>query len=1541
MKNQFISVDIEITKNLFLLGVCYFESTTNIFVKENVTYSYIKYSPSDIFDEAFYVDFCSVLKLNIYHKNKNNYLLAYNGKHYDFRILLAIIHHKRHLCNNKIQIVDFVLSLSEDIINEIPNPYKIDLSKIIYLDLEKEIFENCNILLCDPKVLIATDKQVPLKDYILRSEGILTSFDFEMEDSNMLEYNKLDCEACLKYCLDSKFGAYSFFQTHNSVLFKNNLKRLYSSSASVAINYLCEKLGRKCIGNKCNKIYKFRDILCSKWIDTYTAETKKLLSLLDEFFVEVIDNKVTVVDSKGKICKKTFNFLGYCQTVSLGGLHLRKVSEEKNNPVFIYPEGESIRYKTSITIDKIATDTRSIVNSDVSSYYPNILISLHNSEHGLQIGDAKTTKNFVDIFSEIVKQRMELKRKKEKTNEEINLIGGLKLLLNSTFGQLNYKFSRIKSSFGMLTITLNGQILLLNLISELHKRFNNFEVIFVNTDGMAFECDVEDKLKLITYIDEYFLRYLFYMEHSDLSRIILANVNSYAFWDEKNNCIKKKGRALNRTKNQPSCISELKDIYLSDRESFEEVGLDYFKSVAKKDLVMYTKVTSPLVISVAMSNIKSLNVENHKTETSKYFIPVKENGVNIYRIDKSKNNSVTLAKDVQILTNLEKDSFDYDNLNISIYKDMVIKDINFDNVQTVIEPKSKMSKTGLLLRKNVYNNAYFEEISILALKKLIESGVRSNKNGETFKLTESKLTSYRIQAAHHCSVRGVLKGISQYIILDVDCNAPEILEKIQTLDGLCLYSRTNKGYRVIVKLARCTKSLGEYKYYYKKLTKSLLNLDTIAIGRPLTIYKDVNVKRIYLNTKVKLYEMNDEVANEVKMESCNTYKEGMRLLTSFLESRYTQGNCCSFLYNAYKSECKNLSKFKYSEQSMRRVWGSLYLKDYCYIAKSLRLKDTIREKLIDRLESVFLNSCKYWTNKGVFVGYEEGLNLMRHMDRNPDHIKLQTFDRLYRDKTRIENTEDKIDIAMHKAIVKDDICCFKDTQILAPCGTGKTIYMKKIIKERDELKKPSCVVLPTKKDAVIFENHLKKEGIASLYMQRKTTSEEILQSSVNTFITHLPYGLRRVDGKKFNIIETLEEKFPLQGDHEKLEYYFDEVHQMHDRLTKTFQLGHKYKFTWKGSLITEDNSGTQYIFLEFVNETFSLRTVELEGFSREDLDILSIPIRNIFYYSYSNVGVNINGVLKFVAKASLTEERVKELLSTYLHQLENYIDIITDEEKQNTFLGLKRKLYGGYKILLNLLIHNNVQDVRLLDVQSNCKQSIYKGLHLEVRYHVGYDRKAFGFSATAIRDDITWDVCKIKPEEENYKDTTFELHIKSSDNTEEIESITRDTEEGLVVCSTLKRAKQLCYNNKGLILIKGKFFEVDEDLEPVESDEPYTFQSAMNDHKLLYTFFYSSDLESSNLFGDISRIHIEPQFKPQSAFIKKISSEDSSVKELVKQDLLDRLEQVLGRFIRGSAFTKHKTIIFYVKDSSRTILENYNFNVIRSTAQKLKINYNI
>lgn len=168
-----------------------------------------------------------------------------------------------------------------------------------------------------------------------------------------------------------------------------------------------------------------------------------------------------------------------------------------------------------------------IVNSDVSSFYPSIMI-----EYGLLSRNVQNASKFKEI------RDTRFKFKKEKNPVEKSL----KLVLNSTYGACLDSNNELYDQRQGIGICVNGQLLLLDLIEKVELEFGDrAEFIQGNTDGVMFKFkSKEDMDRYLEICKQWSERTRMDLDHDFIKKIIQKDVNNYLYVKEDGS-VKSKG----------------------------------------------------------------------------------------------------------------------------------------------------------------------------------------------------------------------------------------------------------------------------------------------------------------------------------------------------------------------------------------------------------------------------------------------------------------------------------------------------------------------------------------------------------------------------------------------------------------------------------------------------------------------------------------------------------------------------------------------------------------------------------------------------------------------------------------------------------------------------------------------------------------------------------------------------------------------------------------------------------------------------------------
>ena len=214
-----------------------------------------------------------------------------------------------------------------------------------------------------------------------------------------------------------------------------------------------------------------------------------------DFFKEYIDSDVFLHSSSWKIrCNANLDSLslaGATFTMGVGGIH---TADEPG--VFE------------------ATDDEAIIDLDVASYYPSLIIQLG-------LFPSHMGEGFVQDMVTLREMRLKAKRSGDKTTAD-----ALKLIINSTFGKLNDTYSPLRSVPNAHRVTINGQLYLLMLIEALTTRGRS-RVISANTDGVTVSCRRDDIVHLRDVCRDWQARTGMELEEVEYAKIFRRDVNNY------------------------------------------------------------------------------------------------------------------------------------------------------------------------------------------------------------------------------------------------------------------------------------------------------------------------------------------------------------------------------------------------------------------------------------------------------------------------------------------------------------------------------------------------------------------------------------------------------------------------------------------------------------------------------------------------------------------------------------------------------------------------------------------------------------------------------------------------------------------------------------------------------------------------------------------------------------------------------------------------------------------------------------------------------
>jgi len=218
-----------------------------------------------------------------------------------------------------------------------------------------------------------------------------------------------------------------------------------------------------------------------------TFQTKPLQNFLASI-------KKTVIGANDEF-KEELHFYGNVYSFMKGGLHT------ENKPKVFEADDEHL-----------------IIDWDVSSYYPAIIIN--NGRYPAHLG-----KEFLRGYTTMFEKRLELKPLAKKDKKIKGIVGALKLAVNSVYGKSSDIQSWIYDKQLTMFTTITGELSLMMLIEAYELK--GIHVISANTDGVTIRIK-KDQLDLMTAINEWWCNLTKYeLERTDYQKIIFSTVNDY------------------------------------------------------------------------------------------------------------------------------------------------------------------------------------------------------------------------------------------------------------------------------------------------------------------------------------------------------------------------------------------------------------------------------------------------------------------------------------------------------------------------------------------------------------------------------------------------------------------------------------------------------------------------------------------------------------------------------------------------------------------------------------------------------------------------------------------------------------------------------------------------------------------------------------------------------------------------------------------------------------------------------------------------------
>lgn len=416
-------------------------------------------------------------------------LIGFNNYYFDDLILSYIFKNSYYLKN--VKDVNSINDILFQVLDKVFNRKGQNFEYSFIEDLRKE--QSDFFYSIDLMKLSNVQKSLKLVAVSLKYENI-QDLPFQWNKNLQTDRKKLIVK---NYNMNDVRVSYAFCKhLKNEIELRYNLSKAYNvdlmslSDSSIA-NVLFKQIYNSKSSNQINKDLKTeRTIIELK--ECIPENIKFKTRILKKFLLDLKKIVLTKKENEEsfKLELEPISFFGKKYQLGVGGIH--SLDDAK---VFVEDENKFI------------------IDADVTSYYPSIMINHSIKPEHLQ--DV-----FVDTMKQIKEERVKAKKEKDKTKSD-----GLKIVINSVFGKLGSKDSFLYDEKAMLSVTLSGQLYLLMLIESLNEK--NFEVISANTDGIITIVPKDKENEYYDICNSWSKENKFELEFTKYKKYVRRDVNNY------------------------------------------------------------------------------------------------------------------------------------------------------------------------------------------------------------------------------------------------------------------------------------------------------------------------------------------------------------------------------------------------------------------------------------------------------------------------------------------------------------------------------------------------------------------------------------------------------------------------------------------------------------------------------------------------------------------------------------------------------------------------------------------------------------------------------------------------------------------------------------------------------------------------------------------------------------------------------------------------------------------------------------------------------
>lgn len=453
---------------------------------------------------------------------------------------------------------------------------------------------------------------------------------------------KSDLELMLKYNLnDVLITEQLYYKLLPQIEMRSKISKLYdvnvlSDSESGIANKLLDKFYSETTGLK---VSDFKDLRTNRKIIFFNHvifpnikfKTKELNELLENIAIHKYFESLPFF-------KKSVVFDNIKYELGIGGLH----SQDKG-AIFL------------------ESDKESIIDADISSFYPSIIIN-HN------ISPAHLDKSFMKQYKILRDLRLESKHNKD------NIVAGaLKIVINSVYGKMKHKKHWLYDPLAAFQVTINGQLYLMMLIEKLV--LNGFKVISANTDGIVTIVNKDKEDLYYNLCKEWEKETSFELEYNYYNKYIRKDVNNYIAITRSNK-IKSKGVFVIPNVNSEDSREVLESLSKGFDKPIISIALyNYFVNNIKFEETIKNH-TDIYDFCIAKKIDDKFNNEFHTIQDNKKVVDnlqksirffISKDGGKLYKIGESTSIDYCVGKRVTILNNCEDTNSKNYNIDYDYY----------------------------------------------------------------------------------------------------------------------------------------------------------------------------------------------------------------------------------------------------------------------------------------------------------------------------------------------------------------------------------------------------------------------------------------------------------------------------------------------------------------------------------------------------------------------------------------------------------------------------------------------------------------------------------------------------------------------------------------------------------------------------------------------------------------------------------------------------------------------------------------------------------